>query len=69
MTNDNEYELAMSYIKGQLEVYGVACVKVQDGQVFAFRRDTVENLLAKMNDANHNEIIVFVKSGGDLRAN
>jgi hypothetical protein len=42
---------------------------VQDGQVFAFRRDTVENLLAKMNDANHNEIIVFVKSGGDLRAN
>lgn len=64
MSDDND---AIDHIEAGLAQNGVACVAVSDGEIFAFTRETVQNLLVKMDESKQDRIIVFVKSGQRLR--
>jgi hypothetical protein len=64
---NDEIDDVMEHVETGLTEQGVACVAVKDGELFAFTRATVENLLKKMNESKQDKIIVFVKGGQRLR--
>lgn len=66
--NDADAEKAMAFMKAQCAATGVGSVQVSDGQFFMFSKETIEMLMKKF-ESGSEEVILFVKSGGEYVKN
>lgn len=63
---EDDAKLAMAHMEAQVQVHGVASIKVKDGEIFMFSREIVEKLMAQMKDTDQDRVLVFVKTGSVL---
>lgn len=59
---DRKSHLALAHLHSQCKVHGVAAVKVDDGEMFMFSRETIELLKSKMDESGQEMAIIFVKT-------
>ena len=57
----DEYDEALQHLQDTVSVFGVATVKVDDGQIFMFSRDFIRDLVMKLNDGDKDKVLIFVK--------
>jgi len=65
--DESDANTALAYMKAQCQVNGVSAIKVEDGEMFMFSRQLVDQLIEKLDSTGQENIIVFVKSGGQLQ--
>ena len=65
--NDDDKNNATQYALKIMEIEGVACSTVDDGHVLMFKREFLENTLAKYPDSK--EIFIFVQRPDFKKAN
>ena len=58
----DEYDDALELLKVNTEAFGVATVKVDDGQMFMFSREFILNLAKKIDGTEKDKVIIFVQS-------
>lgn len=66
---DDGVSAALAQFEVNIETNGVAAIKVSDGEIFGFTRQTLLCLINKMDDAKSDRITVFVKTGPTLQPN
>lgn len=59
---DDDLKWAGEYLAEMLKNEGVGAIKVKDGELFAFKRDRVEDLIKQMDKSGKDSVIVFVKT-------
>lgn len=64
---DSDTAKAMSYLKAQCAVHGVAALNFSDGEMFMFSRKMIEDLKRQIDEKGSEEAIVFVQRGPVLR--
>lgn len=61
--DDTDAKIAQMF--SNLELNGVGACRVKDGEVFAFSKKKILELLDTMDEKNQDKIIVFVKTGSE----
>lgn len=61
--DDAKMTAAIEYLKTQCKLIGVASLRVDDGSMFMFSKETVEKMIKGMNDSGREEVLIFVKDG------
>jgi len=57
----DEYDKALEILKTNCDANGIATGHVDDGQMFMFSRDFINDLVVQLNDSSKGHVLIFVQ--------